>query len=388
MPQISCPRCNYKNDPHARRCENCDVDLALVAAITENILLSESKISVRVPVSPELLIPRLGEYLIEKGLLNQSGLDKALAFQQEKAEIGEPVLIGQALIELGLINHSSLDEAITEQIFYLQSALQESNQELEKRVQERTVELQNALSKLNELNQIKSNFIANISHELRTPLTHIKGYLDLLVDGSLGPLTPDQINALNVLQRSEKRLERIINDLIQFTLAARGELAIKIRKFQLDPLIHSILSKFTNQAKTKNLSLKINIPKDLPPVQADGEKIGWVLMQLIDNAIKFTNPGGEIEISTRKENQLVYVSVSDTGIGIPEVHIPEIFEDFYQLDSSTTRQYPGTGLGLSLVSRILGAHGFTLRVKSKPGNGSIFEFSLPVGNQKNETSSS
>jgi signal transduction histidine kinase len=388
MPQITCPRCNHQMNGNIRRCENCDVDLALAAAIAENMILSTSSIQVGVSVSPELLLPRLGEYLLEKGVLDQSGLDKGLTYQREKANIGQPILIGQALMELGLLDRSSLDEAITEQIFYLQNALQESNQELEIRVQERTSELQNALKKLNEINQIKSNFIANISHELRTPLTHIKGYIDLLADGSLGSLSSNQVEALNVLQRSEKRLERTIDDLIQFTLAARGELAIEISNFELGPLIRSTISRFANQAMTKNLSVQTMIPDDLPPVLADEEKIGWVLMQLLDNAIKFTHSGGKIEVSTRKENKFIYITVSDTGIGIPEESIPEIFEVFHQLDSSTTRRYSGTGLGLSLVNRVLDAHGFTLEVKSKPGSGSIFEFSLPIGNLNDATSSS
>jgi signal transduction histidine kinase len=380
MPLISCPRCNHKTDSDLKRCENCNVDLGLAAAIVENILLSTSPELRSIPLSPELLLPRLGDYLLDKGLCDQSALDKALNLQQERAKIGKPVLIGQALIELGLIDRPALDEAITEQIFNLQKAIRQSNQELEQRIQERTAELQNALKKLNELNQIKSNFIANISHELRTPLTHIKGYLDLLADGSLGPLTSDQAEALEVLNRSENRLEKIIDDLIKFTMAARGELAIDSHDFQLTQLIYHTSSKLDNRLKNKHLSLYITITDDLPPVNADEEKIGWVLIQLLENAIKFTDPGGSIEIKARKDGEMVKTSIRDTGIGIPEDHIPEIFFPFHQLDNSTTRRYPGTGLGLSLVSRILDAHGLNLVVKSKPGEGSIFEFSLPAGN--------
>lgn len=388
MPQIACPRCNHLMDASVRRCQNCGVDMALVAAIAENLIISKSTIPSGLPVSPELLLPRLGEYLIEKGVVDQDELDKALNYQKEKINNGQPILIGLALIELGLIDRSALDEAITEQIFYLQNALQKSNRELENRVQERTEELQNALDKLNEINQIKSNFIANISHELRTPLTHIKGYLDILADGSLGPLTSNQVEALEVLKRSEHRLERIIDDLIQFTMAARGELVVNINNFQLSSLIETTTNRFSNQLSKKNLTLKIDTPDHIPAVQADEEKIGWVLTQLLDNAIKFTQPGGEIEVRTREEGQLVYTSVSDTGIGISEEHLPEIFLAFHQLDSSTTRRYSGTGLGLSLARRILDAHGLSLQVKSKPGKGSVFEFSLPAGNSTHATRSS
>jgi signal transduction histidine kinase len=382
MAEISCPRCSHKMNSEVKRCENCKVDLALAAAVVENMILSASPGLHTVPVSPEVLLPRLGDYLLDKGVLDHSALNQALNLQRERAHLGHPILIGQALIELGLIERPALDEAITEQIFNLQEALRRSNQDLEQRIQERTTELQNALNKLNEINQIKSNFIANISHELRTPLTHIKGYLDLLSDGSLGPLTPNQVEALEVLDRSEKRLERIIDDLIEFTLAARGELAIETDDFQLAQLIYHTTSKLDTRLRNKYLSLQIKITDDIPPVNADEEKIGWVLMQLLENAIKFTDPGGFIEIKVRKEGEMVKTSVRDTGIGFSEKHIPEIFYPFHQLDNSTTRRYPGIGLGLSLVSRILEAHGVNLSVESKPGEGSIFTFLLPAGNMK------
>jgi signal transduction histidine kinase len=132
------------------------------------------------------------------------------------------------LLELGLIDRQTLDQAITEQIMQLRAALQETNRQLEQRVQERTAELQNALNKLSELNQLKSNIVANISHELRTPLTHIKGYLELLIAELMGPLSPEQVGALEVMQRSTERLERQIEDLILFSIASRGEFSLRL----------------------------------------------------------------------------------------------------------------------------------------------------------------
>ena len=122
---------------------------------------------------------------------------------------------------------------ITEQIIQLQSALQKANSELEVRVRERTVELENALNRLSELNQLKSNFIANISHELRTPLTHIRGYLELMIENELGPLTQDQTSALKVMMKSEERLEKLIENLIQFSLVDRGDLDLTINKVDM-----------------------------------------------------------------------------------------------------------------------------------------------------------
>src|SRR3990172_1175386 len=143
-------------------------------------------------LTPEMLVPRMGEYLIHKGLITAENLQKALNYQQEAIAKGTPILLGQALIELKLLERAELDQAVTEQIIQLRSALQAANRTLEHRVEERTAELQKALERVSELSQLKSNFVANISHELRTPLTHIKGYVELLITESLGPLTEEQ----------------------------------------------------------------------------------------------------------------------------------------------------------------------------------------------------
>ncbi len=139
-----------------------------------------------VPLAPEVLVPRIGEYMVENQIIQTKDLQAALDFQEQRQKQGKPILLGQALLELGLIDQSMLDKVITMRILQLQNALNEMNKALEMRVQERTLDLQHALDRLGELNQLKSNFIANISHELRTPLTHIKGYLDILSDGGLG----------------------------------------------------------------------------------------------------------------------------------------------------------------------------------------------------------
>lgn len=137
-------------------------------------------------------------------------------------------MIGQKLLELGLVDRETLDQVVTEQILQLQQALQLANRQLEQRVLERTQDLQQALNKLSELNELKSNFISTISHELRTPLTHLKGYITLLADGSLGDLSEAQQEAMDVMERAEARLEHLIEDLIQFSLIARGQLSLTL----------------------------------------------------------------------------------------------------------------------------------------------------------------
>lgn len=383
--QISCPQCNYLIDPQSQHCSNCGVNLALATILTETALTLRLPITPGLPLAPEALIPRLGDYLIEKGILEPDDLERALEYQRQEAEAGEPILIGQALVALGLIDQPTLDEAVTEQILQLQSALQKSNQELEQRVQERTAELQQALNRLTELNQLKSNFISNISHELRTPLTHIKGYSDILVDQSLGPLNKKQVEALRVIKRSEIRLERLIDDLIQFSLAARGELTIYVGDFHLGQLITNVISQVLPKANANNLSLQMLLPEDPVFIRADEEKINWVILQLLENAIKFTPEYGRIVVEVKVDGDLVTTSVRDTGIGIPKERLNEIFDPFHQLDSSITRKYSGTGLGLSMVRRILESHGTDIKVKSNVGSGSEFQFSLPKAEQNNAT---
>ncbi|HJR79724.1 MAG TPA: ATP-binding protein [Anaerolineales bacterium] len=330
-------------------------------------------------LTPEMLVPRMGEYLIQKGLITVEDLQKALAYQQEQISKGNLIILGHALMDLNLIDRAELDQAVTEQIIHLRSALQAANRTLERRVEERTVELQKALERVSELSQLKANFIANISHELRTPLTHIKGYAELLISESLGGITEDQRHALQVTQQSTGKLETLIEDLIMVSLASRGELSIKQENVDIRRLSNLAIKSSMNKAQDRGVQLQAIIDDDIPVVQADVQKIAWVLSQLIDNGIKFTASGGSVVVSVKCEGQqLVVISITDTGIGIPTHRLNDIFEPFHQLDGSTTRHYGGTGLGLSLVRQIIEAHGSMLEVQSSEGHGSTFRFPLLV----------
>jgi signal transduction histidine kinase len=328
-------------------------------------------------LTPEMLVPRMGEYLIQKGLITAGDLKNALAHQQEETANGNPILLGQALIDLGLIDRSDLDQAVTEQILQLRSALQAANRTLERRVEERTADLQKALERVSELSQLKANFISNISHELRTPLTHIKGYIELLITESLGPIVEEQRHALQVSQQSTTRLESLIEDLIMVSLANRGELSIKLENVDIRRITSLTVKSHAGRAQERSINLHAVIDDDTPPVQADSQKIAWALGQLIDNGIKFTSAGGSVVVSVKREGEnLVIVSVTDTGIGIPSNRLNEVFEPFHQLDSSATRRHGGTGLGLSLVRQIIEAHGSMIEVQSVEGHGTTFKFPL------------
>ena len=333
----------------------------------------------RTQLTPEMLVPRLGEALVRGGHITEVDLQKALAYQQEHVGQGGAMLLGQALLELKAIDQARLDQAVTEQIIQLRSALQAANRTLERRVYERTAELEAALQRLSELNQMKANFVANISHELRTPLTHIKGYIELMIADSLGPLTEEQRHAMQVSQKASNRLENLIDDLIMFSMAARGELSLKQEPLDIRRLVNVAARNATPKADERGVSVSVTANEALPLVQGDSEKIVWVLNQLLDNAIKFTPSGGRVNISLKEESSnLVMVSVTDTGIGIPANRLQEIFEPFHQLDGSSTRRAGGTGLGLSLVRQIVEAHGSLLDVGSVEGRGTTFKFPLLV----------
>jgi two-component system sensor histidine kinase/response regulator len=337
------------------------------------------------PLSPELLVPRLGEYLVEKGLVKSEDLKRALEFQATLREQGDFRLTGQILIDLGIIDSATRDAVLTELILQLRTALQEANQQLseanqqlERRVEQRTAELHRAMTKLAEVNQLKANIVANISHELRTPLTHLKGYLELLLASDLGPLTEPQQNALVIMDRSSERLARLIEDLILFSLSEREKMVLRIAPFTLETLCVASIHKISQKANEHHIKLVLECEENLPEVEGDEEKVSWVIQQFLDNAIKFSQAGGTVTLRIHRDDRIVTISVADTGIGIPEARTEEIFDSFHQLDGSTTRRAGGTGLGLALAKKIAEAHGTNIMVTSEMGKGSCFSFSLKV----------
>jgi signal transduction histidine kinase len=378
---ISCPNCNQQVFSDDRICPHCQADLAIAAVIAERVLTTSPLIPSQRPSTPEMLVPRLGEYLLEKGYITTAELNRALHIQKKMAASGEQVLLGELLVDLGLISREKLDQAITQHVLQLQAALAYSNQRLEEQVQQRTSQLQNALIKLSELNQLKLNFISNVSHELRMPMQFLIGYLDLFSTGALGPVTDEQTAALNALIGASNQLRGLIENLLQFSTAANGDLPLDMELLTLDMPVKTAVNISLPKAQSRDIDLKKVIAAQLPKVVADNEKITWVVEQLLDNAIKFTPTGGRIKVETTPYQQNVTVKVTDTGIGIPDNKIAEIFEPFHQLDSSSTRHYGGTGLGLALASSILNSHGTKIEVESYIGQGSSFSFALPIANR-------
>lgn len=328
-------------------------------------------------LSPEILIPRLGSYLVDLGLITNSDLENALAVQTIARSKGESPLIGQVLIDMGVIDRNQLDHVVTEQILHLRDALQKANQTLEQRVQQRTHELEDAYQKLAELSKQKANFVQNISHELRTPLTHLKGYLGLFRAGELGELEEDQKQAIDVMSNSSDRLERLIEDLIMFALMDQKRVSLEKSPIGINDLILKALENV--RKKTGPLvQIDLELDPENPCVMVDSQKILWAISELIRNSVKFTPVEGSVKVSSVAGVKKVEVSVQDTGVGIPPEKINSIFEPFFQVDGSTSRKVGGTGIGLSLVQEIFKAHGSEVNVESFSGKGSRFFFNLDI----------
>ncbi len=238
--------------------------------------------------------------------------------------------------------------------------------------------LEAAYEELKSLDRMKSEFLSNVSHELKTPLVSIRGYSELMFDEKLGTIPQPQKKALEAIIRNTDRLIRLIDSLLFLSLQQMGkpEIKMKPQPQAIDEIINASLSDMKSQAEKKNISLVKDLPQGLM-VMGDRDRLAEVFMNLIDNAIKFSSPGGEITVRAREEEAHVHITVTDTGIGIPENVLPSLFQRFYQADASLTRKYGGTGLGLYICKNIIDAHKGEIWVESKEGVGTTVHVRLP-----------
>ncbi|MCX6553202.1 MAG: HAMP domain-containing sensor histidine kinase [Acidobacteria bacterium] len=372
-----CPDCSSPVSTGDVTCSRCGVDLALAAVLVERRALRVVPAAPGAPFVGDAMLSRFGEFLMKRGYITQTHLDSALERQRELSANGTRETLGQVLLELGILTREQLELASVQQTQDLQNALRQVNVQLEQRVAERTKELENAYRRLAELDRLKGNFVSNISHELRTPLTKIKGFTALLAAGELGPLTADQGDAIAVMERGVADLERLVGDLIQFASGARGEMALRPTVVAVGELLDQVMLQAGEKAARRGIALACQAHTSPLAVTADAEKVRWVLNQLLDNAIKFTLPGGRVAFGADAAGATVRFWVVDTGPGIAPERLSELFEPFHQLDGSATRAQGGTGLGLTLVKMILEAHSSRISVDSQLGRGSRFQFELP-----------
>lgn len=253
-----------------------------------------------------------------------------------------------------------------------------AQQELERKVEERTRELTLALEELKMISKRKSDFISSVSHELRTPLTSIKGYAAILLEGKLGQLPEPARERLERVNRHSNELVGMVNDLLDIARIESGRTVMKTTEQDLKNIVASVSDLILIQCKNKNIELAQEVPKDLPPIMADRSQIERVFINLLGNAVKFTPQDGKITIRLSIKANVIQVDISDTGIGIPLDALKRVFEEFYRVDNEINQQAKGTGLGLALVKNIIEAHQGKIWAESKLGQGSTFSFTLPV----------
>ena len=227
-----------------------------------------------------------------------------------------------------------------------------------------------------QVEKMKTDFVANVSHELRTPLTSIKGFVETLLDGALTePETATHF--LEIINDETDRMNRLITDLLSLSKIEAERFEINKSPVDLGKLIDNTVSILSPQAKEKDIMINIKIADSLPIVECDRDMVGQLLINLIDNAVKYTPHGGTITISAKPHDQGVKAMVQDTGIGIPTESIHRLFERFYRVDKARSREMGGTGLGLAIVKHILEVHNGSIQVNSRIGEGSTFTFYLP-----------
>jgi len=256
---------------------------------------------------------------------------------------------------------------------------------LEELVRERTRQLEiinedliKARNRAEEADQLKSAFLATMSHELRTPLNSIIGFTGIMLQGLAGPLNPEQEKQLGMVQNSARHLLALINDVLDISKIEAGELHISKEPVDVRKAVETVCTTLKKSAEDKGLVLDADIAPDTGIIIGDQRRIEQILINLINNAIKFTEQGYVRVKSLRKDNT-VEITVSDTGIGIEEEEMQKLFKPFQQVDTGTTRKHEGTGLGLSICKKLVELHGGTISVTSTPGKGSIFTVHLPAG---------
>jgi signal transduction histidine kinase/ActR/RegA family two-component response regulator len=251
------------------------------------------------------------------------------------------------------------------------------------KAQEKLQEHYDVLKIMNEefqrANEVKNKFLSIMSHELRTPLTVINGYLSLVLDKDYGRPGTELRDLLKVVKEQGHIQLSLIEDLLDLSRIEAGEFKLQKLSLEVDDLIAKAVENFRPKYEEKSISVNVDADEDLPTVYWDFQKMLQVFQNLLDNALKFTSEGGKIDISAHYKSDFVEVKVRDNGIGIPRDQIDRVFERFFQVDSSSTRQFNGSGLGLSIVREIILAHQGKIFVESEEGKGTSFLILLPIG---------
>jgi len=248
---------------------------------------------------------------------------------------------------------------------------------------EKTMLVFHDVTRLKNLEKMRVDFVANVTHEIKTPLTAILGFIETLKDGAIEEKEIAR-HFLETIHNHAQRLNRLVDDLLTISNIEMGETKMSFEDLSLISVIESVLPIIEQQAARKDIKVKKELPDALPPVKADRDKVIQILLNVLDNAVKFTDREGAVSITAHdNEDGRVAVRISDTGIGIPKAEIPRLGERFYRVDKTRSREMGGTGLGLSIVKHLLMAHGGALSIDSRPGRGTSVSIFFPVAKEEN-----
>jgi signal transduction histidine kinase len=225
---------------------------------------------------------------------------------------------------------------------------------------------------------MKNEFLSNISHELKTPLVSIIGYTKLIDGESVGTVNDKQKKALGTVIRNSERLRHLIESLLYMSKAQYGNVEYTFDRVSISEIIDDAIVDLKLMADNKGLTIEKQVPGDLPLINGDKDKLANMLNSLVDNAIKFTNSGGKITLTASEEDGNLHITVNDTGIGIAKEFRSNLFKKFYQIDSSTTRRYGGTGLGLYISKHIVEVHNGKIWIESEEDVGTTVHVSIPI----------
>ncbi len=307
-----------------------------------------------------------GQYTEARALWERHGVKAAVAAPM----LREGVAIGTILLRKSEPGPFTPRQIQLLESFASQAVIAIENVRLFTEIQEKSRQLEVA-------SQHKSQFLANMSHELRTPLNAILGYTEMMVDGLYGNVPEKAQGVLERVQANGKHLLGLINDVLDLSKIEAGQLSLAVEDYSVADMVATVMSATESLARTKNIALVSAVPSGLPRGMGDARRLTQVLLNLVGNAIKFTDEG-KVEIRARQQGDRFKISVIDTGPGIAPADQAKIFEEFQQADNTSTRKKGGTGLGLSISLKIVELHGGRITVESEVGKGSNFKITIPI----------